>query len=187
MRARRFALTAAMVRALMLVLAIAALRATSMVAPGAREGKRVLLLFTHQSDQPGQVIIERAMRSTLRAGSPVPLEIYSEYLDAVRTPMEGYEKELVLQLRRKYGGKNFDLIVSVNPPALKFLLRNRSVLFPDTPIVFLVLDQRNLDGLNLGSNVTGVWGEVNYKSNLELALALHPGTKQVVVISGAGN
>jgi signal transduction histidine kinase len=35
--------------------------------------------------------------------------------------------------------------------------------------------------------MTGLWGETNYKSNLELALALHPGTKQVVVISGVSD
>ena len=143
-------------------------------------------MFTHQSDQPARAIVERAIRSTLQAGSTVQIEIYSEYLDAVRTPLDVYGKELVGQLQRKYGGKNFDLIFAFNPPALKFLLKNRAVLSPGTPIVFLVLDQQNLNGLDVGPNMTGVWGEVDYKSNLELALALHPGTKQVVMIHGIG-
>jgi PAS domain S-box-containing protein len=167
-------------------LAIAALCATSVAAQGAQESKRVLILFTHEPDQPAQAIIAQAIRSTLQAGSLVEIEIYSEYLDAVRTPLDVYAQELVEQLQRKYGGKNFDLIFAVNPPALKFLVKNRAALFPAIPIVFLVLDQQNVNGLDVGPNMTGVWGEVNYKSNLELALALHPGTKQVVMIYGVG-
>jgi len=185
MRARRFA-TVISVRAPLLVLAIAALCATSAAAQSAQESKKVLILFTHQSDQPGQAILEQAMRSNLQASSSVQIEIYSEYLDAVRTPLDVYGKGLVEQLRLKYGGKDFDLVFAVNPPALKFLLQNRAALSPGTPIVFIVLDQQNLNGLDVGPNMTGVWGEANYKSNLELALALHPETKQVVVICGAG-
>jgi len=146
--------------------------------------QRVLLLFTHQSDQPAQVIMEQAIRSTLQNGASAPLEIYSEYLDAVRTPLQDYERELVVQLERKYGRKKFDVILVLNPPALKLLLENRASLFAGSPIVFMVLDQQNLDGLDLGSNITGVWGDNNYKSNIELALSLHPRTKRVVVISG---
>ncbi len=87
--------------------------------------QRVLLLFTHQPDQPAQVIMEQAIRSTLQSGSSTPIEVYSEYLDAVRSPVETYENELVAQLQRKYAYKKFDLILVVNPPALKFLLQNR--------------------------------------------------------------
>ena len=166
------------------LLAIWMLCASSAVAQDTGQRQRILLLFTHQSDQPGQVIMEQGIRSTLVSGATVPLEVYSEYLDAVRTPLEDYEQELTVQLQKKYAHKKLDLILVVNSPALKLLLRNRASLFPNTPIVFMVLDHANLDGLNLGSNVTGVWGESNYRSNLELALVMQPGTKRVVVISG---
>jgi len=144
------------------------------------------MMFTHQSDNPAQAIVEQAMRSTLQSGSPMPLEVYSEYLDAVRTPLDEYEGDMVSQLKRKYRGKRFDLIFAINPPALNFALKNRAALTSGAPIVFLVLDQQNVSGLDFGANVTGVWGEVNNKSNLELALMLHPETKQLVVISGVG-
>jgi signal transduction histidine kinase len=170
--------------ATLLALVVLALSAPSVFAQGVGESKRILMLFTHQSDQPAQVVLENAMRATLKDGSQNNLEIYTEYLDAVRTPLDDYEKELVGQLQRKYSRKKFDLIFAINPPALKVLSENRAALFPDTPIVFLVLNQSNVEGLILGSNVTGIWGELSYRSNLELALALHPGTKKVVVISG---
>lgn len=148
--------------------------------------QRVLLFFTHQADQPAQEIMEQAIRSTLQNGMPGTLEVYSEYLDAVRTPLEGYERELVGQLQQKYGQKQFDLILVVNPPALNLLMKNRRVLFIDSPIVFMVLDERNL-GMHVDKSVTGVWGESNYKTNLELALSLDRHVKKVVVISGVGD
>ena len=176
----------AWVGSVLLAVVLIALYATFAVAQNA-ERKRVLLIFTHQSDHPAQMILVQSLRATLQSGSPVPLELYSEYLDAVRAPLENYEKELIVELQRKYGGKKFDLIVTVNPPALRLVLQNRAVLFSQTPIVFLVLDQHNLEGLDLTSNVTGAWGESNLKSNLEVALLLHPGTRKVVVISGVSD
>ena len=89
-------------------------------------------------------------------------------------------------MRRKYEGQKFDLIVAFSSVALKLLLRHRAELFPDTPMVFLVADQRVVADLNLGSNVTGLWTERDLKPNLELALQLHPGTKRVAVVAGLG-
>ena len=155
-------------------------------AQNSPEAKKVLLLFTHESHQPAQIILEDALRSTLTKESATPLEIYSDYLDGSRTRVDSYEPYLVELVRRKYEDKKFDLIIPVNTPALSLLLKNRSELFPGTPIVFLLLEKRNLDDLNLGTNVTGLWAESNYKSNLDLALELHPGTQRVVVISGVG-
>ena len=169
-----------------LVLATAALAAFSIAAHATPQARRVLLLFTDESHQPPATILENAMRTTLQSGSGVRLEIYSEYLDAVRTPVADYESDLAEQLRRKYSGKNFDVVFCINAPALKLALRHRATVFPGAPIIFMVLDRSNLDGIELGSGVTGIWGDTNYKSNLELALSLHPDTKRVVVITGVG-
>jgi len=174
------------VRALLLALAFGIVCATSAIAQE-RQTKRVLMVLSHQSDNPAQAVVEQAMRSTLQSNSSVPVETYSEYLDAVRTPVDGYEKELVSQLQRKYAGKKFDLLFALNPPALKLLTKNRAALFPNAPIVYLVLDQQNLKDVEVGPNMTGVWGEADYTATTELALALHPGTKQLAVVSGVGD
>ena len=167
---------------------LAAALSVSAAAQSTESSKKILTLFTHQSDNPAQVIVEQAMRSTLQSGLATAPEIYSEYLDAVRTPLEGgYENDLVKQLQHKYKDKKFDLIFAINRPALQFLIKNRAALAPDTPIVFLVLDQQNVSDLDAEPHVTGVWSEVNYTATLELALGLHPGTKHVVVISGVGD
>lgn len=163
---------------------IAAPGAASVAVPDREEHKKVLTLFSNDPHAASQVLVEQALRSTLQKDSPVPVEIYTEYLDDARTSAGGYEKEMVALLRRKYEGKKFDLIFAISDPSLHLLLRNRAELFTDIPIVFLTLDERNIAGLNIPPNVTGVWGEINFRANLELALATHRGTNRVVVIGG---
>ncbi len=132
-----------------------------------------------------QSMIERAMRSTMR-DSPMPVEVYAEYFDRMRTDSVDYKRELVGLLRQKYKGKNFDLIFASSDFSLRILLKHRSELFPGVPIVFVVLDHRQVADIDIASGVTGVWGEIKFKPNLELSLALHPGTQQVAVVTGAG-
>ena len=184
LRAAEFQLSRRLAKALLLVLVIATPCATSAAAQDTVTHKQVFILFSSDSSSASQIIVERAMRSTLKDGSPVPVEIYAEYLDAQRTGVGVYEEELVSLLRRKYADKEFDLIFTITEPGLQIMLRNGPDLFPNTPVVFLAIDQSMIAGLNLGPNVTGVWGEINFKPNLELALALHPGTERVVVIGG---
>ena len=52
--------------------------------PVAEKHKSVLLFFSEESNLHAQVIAEQSIRSTLKQGSPVPLEVYSEYLDFMR-------------------------------------------------------------------------------------------------------
>src|SRR6185503_3088909 len=75
-------------------------------------------------------------------------------------------------------------IFAVAPPALRFLVNHKDRLFTHTPIVFLMTDKSRLAGINLGSNITGVSGKVEVAPTLDLALALHPQTKRVVVVAG---
>jgi signal transduction histidine kinase len=171
-----------LVQGLWLALVIAAPCAATAVAQQAVENKKVLILFSNDSYTATQVTIDRALRSTLKNGSSVPVETYSEYVGNTRAGT-GYENEFVALLRRKYEGKRFDVIFGIGQFPIRVLLRNRE-LFPGTPIVFLSIDHRIVAGLYPAPGLTGVWGEINLKRNLELALALHPRTKRVVVIQG---
>jgi len=152
------------------------------VAQGAGENKRVLVVLSSDSFTATQTTIQRALRATLK-DSPVPIEIFSEYVGNTRAGTD-YEKEFVALVQRKYEGKKFDLIFTIGQFPTRVFLRNRAELFPGTPIVFLAVDQRLVADFNAAPNLTGVWGEINFKPNLELALVLHPGTRRVVMIQG---
>src|ERR1044072_1309820 len=183
LRTAQFQFLKTLIRALLLALVIAAPCATSVAAQGAAANKKVLMLFGDDSSTNTQVMMERALRSTLKNDSSVNVETYSEYVSNRRTGT-GYEQELVPLLRRKYEGKKFDVIFTIGRFPLSILSRNGAELFPGTPIVFLSIDRRNIADLYPAPGLTGVWGEINFKPNLELALALHPGTRRVAIIQG---
>src|SRR5262245_35279825 len=176
-----------MFRTLLLALLLAGPCLISVAAQNTAEHKKVLLLYSDEPHAPSQIVTDRAMRETLQNGSPVPVQVYYEYLDGVRTDASRSEEDLVSLRNRKYEGKKFDVIFVFSDAYLRILLRNRSELFPGTPLVFLVLDHHNIADLNPMPNATGVWGEISLVSDLELALALHPDTKQVVLVGGVSD
>ena len=162
-----------LVQSLLLTLVIAAPSATSGTAQDSAERKSVLIMFGNDSTTPSLNTMDRAIRSTLKNGSPVPVETYTEYIGDTRTGT-GYEEEFVALLKRKYEEKKFDLIFATTQSPLRILLKNRGELFSGTPIVFLTHDQRTVANLYPAPGVTGVWGEINFRPNLELALAFSP-------------
>src|SRR6185436_14089718 len=89
--------------------------------------------------------------------------------------------------QQKYEGKKIDLIFAVMGPAFNFMVQYGGELFPGTPIVFCGIDQREIEGRNLGPNVTGVLVKRAFKPTLELALRLQPDVRRVVFIKGTSD
>ena len=154
------------------------------VAFGDESNKNVLVFYSDGLNGPAAVLVNHAIRSTLKEGSTFPIQIYDESQDSFRIPNEKYDAEMVKLLQRKYEGVHLDLIFSMSNPALKFLLQHRNELFPNVPIVFLVNDERRVADLDLRSNMTGVWGKVELAPTLDMALASQPETQRVVVTTG---
>jgi len=154
-------------------------------AVGAQEiPKKVLVFSSDDQFLPALVLINKAIRTTMKEGSPSHIQFFYESQDSFRIPNDKYEQELVALLRRKYDGEKFDLVYAVAPPALRFLLKHESELFSGTPIVYIVTDQRRLMDLSLGANVTGVSGKAELKPTLDLAVTLQPDTQRVVIVAG---
>ncbi len=181
--AKAHLLIRALLQGLWLALVMAAPCLVPSVAQGAGENKRVLVVLSSDSFTATQTTIQRALRKTLNDGSSDALEMYSEYVGNTRAGTD-YEKEFVALVQRKYEGKKFDLIFTIGQFPTRVFLRNRAELFPGTPIVFLAIDQRLVADLYPAPGLTGVWGEIALKPNLEIALMLHPGTRRVVMIQG---
>ena len=146
--------------------------------------KNVLIFNSEDLNRPGSMLVNPAIRSTLKDHWKSSIQTYDEALDSFRLPSQNYEAELVKLLQRKYEAVNLDLIFALGTPALRFLLKHRGDLFTDTPIVFLIQDQSRIADLNLGTNVTGVLGKIEVAPTLDLALAFHPQTQRVVVVAG---
>ncbi len=151
----------------------------------AAEPKSVLLIYSDPRLVPAGVSMDATLRSTIAAGSAVPVRFHSEYLDLAWFP-QAQERDIARVLRSKYQGITFNLVVACGEPALRFGLRERAALFPRVPIVFCIVEDERLQGIRLPPDVTGVSMFRDWTAGLDLILTLHPKTRQIVFVSGAG-
>jgi len=114
------------------------------------------------------------------------VEVDAEVLNLGRIGDEPYLNDLSVILNRKHKEPRPQLIIPTGTPALKFLLEHRESLFSDVPIVFLDPDSRLVSSLPLPPDITGVASYRDFAGTLELALQVHPATRQVAVVVGAG-
>ncbi|HEY8187143.1 MAG TPA: sigma 54-interacting transcriptional regulator [Pyrinomonadaceae bacterium] len=130
--------------------------------------------------------------STLRGGSRSRIEILYELQQGLVEPpdlqgSDGELAELAPYLKRKYADKKLDLIFAMAAPRVRIMLQKDPGMFGNVPKVFYEFDtEREATNRSLGPNITGVWANVDPNKTLDLALALHPDTRKVVVISGSG-
>jgi signal transduction histidine kinase len=145
--------------------------------------KKALFLYGDRSN--GMMVGYReALVSAIKAGSPDRITFYEEYMDLSQYSGEEYLLLLRNFYREKYRGQKFDLIITQAGSALGFLTKYGEELFPDTPVVFGILEKSRLEGLRLGPNITGVLVDVHFDATLAAALRIQPDVRNVVVVSG---
>ena len=68
---------------------------------------------------------------------------------------------------------------------MRFNLQHRDRLFPGVPIVFTGVERHAAADIALPDDATGVWLSPGWRTTLEAALRLQPGTERAVVVTGA--
>jgi signal transduction histidine kinase len=143
-------------------------------------GKNVVVLHTENSHLPANAIVSKVIQETI--GADQRNQIFEEYLDENRL---GPNYPLVVDaLRRKYGDKKIDLVLTFGPQPYGMLMRYGQDLWPTTPIVFSAVDPREISP-TLPPNITGVTGSLDFSTSVDLALSLQPDLKHVFYIGGA--
>ena len=149
------------------------------------EEKRVLILFSNQSDLPAYPMVEKGIKSSLDAGHEFHIEYFIEYMDYYRNP-DQTDNQLLLDLyHHKFSRHKIDLVIAYGPPSLSLVVAHSNDLFPQTPVVFSGILREQLKGLNLSPMVTGVLADIDYAGLLETALKIHPRTRHVAIVNGA--
>lgn len=149
----------------------------------AAEPRSALLIYADPRLSPAIVGIDEALRATVDAADPT-VRFYTEYLDVAWFP-QGREGHLQQSMRAKYAGRTFDVVVPCGEAALRFALRERATLFPGVPMVFCTVEDEALAGLTLPPDVTGVTIFRDWVAGVELIRRLHPGTRRIVLVTGA--
>jgi PAS domain S-box-containing protein len=169
-----------------LFVAIAALAADRPGKAAPDSAKLVVVVYPGESDTaPGIILVNQALRSTFAAESPERVVLRNEYVDTGRLQDAEFMRAQVALLKQKYAGRKVDLVIAGLSAGLDFVLQHRDELFPGVPVVFVAVDQRELEARRLPADVVGMPLRMDLEGTLDLALRLHPDTRRVHVIAGS--
>jgi signal transduction histidine kinase len=146
--------------------------------------KNVLFLSGDRADMPAMREVEQALREAFHASSDPKIELFPEYLDFARFPVDQHHENAVRYLQARYGSRKIDLIVAATGFGLEFILSHRQELFPGVPIVFCATDERNVLRAQLPSDVTGIAGHFDIERTVRLIFALQPNVPEIICVGG---
>jgi signal transduction histidine kinase/ABC-type uncharacterized transport system substrate-binding protein len=172
--------------ALVLVVVAGFLFLQSLLAQPHTIVRRVLLFNDFGSiSSPGVAILDQTIAAGL-ASSPYQIELYSENLEATLFPDEASQHRFREWYILKYADRKPDVIITVGPASLRFMIESHEGSFPNIPVIFCGTTEEMTDQLKPDSHFTGVWGVAQPDKTLIAALHLQPDTRHVVVVGGTG-
>jgi PAS domain S-box-containing protein len=157
---------------------------SSSVTTGPKHAKHVLLLYGSDKDLPMNLLIDRQLRASFHEKMGDGVELFSEYVDRNRFPDKRNDRRLLDLLHDKHSAHGLDLIVVVESSALDLIQSHRDWFFPSTPVIFCCVTEAEYKTRTISPGVTGIPHRLDYAPTLEVALKLHPGTRQVAVVAG---
>jgi PAS domain S-box-containing protein len=164
--------------------------ATSHAAAPAAEppaAKHILLLYAYGYGGRGVELFSDGFFKAIAAEGFSVTNVYAEYLDLQRNQGNPeYRQELLKMLSKKYAQRQIDLIVSVQQPALDFLLREGKALAPQAPVI-TIQHRPLLDSEKGGRQIVGEVNQFDIKGTLARALELFPATGRVLFASGSSD
>ena len=110
------------------------------------------------------------------------VELLFEFMDTRHIFSETYFDALERLLSIKYGNRKIEVIVTADDHALNFMLTRGERLFPGVPLVFCSVTGYQ-PSMREGRQLTGLQETLAIEETLATALALHPGTRKVAVIT----
>ena len=155
-------------------------------AAPSKQVKRILILNEAGTSYPAMSIINDGIQTALQ-DSPYQLEFYSEYLDTLLFPDPAAQQEFRAFYLRKYQNRRPDVIITVGPSPLRFMLEVHQSAFPGIPIIFCLPNGTVPGAPKLDSDFTGVEIDMAPAETVQVALSLQPGTKHVAVVGGVSD
>src|SRR5882757_2004833 len=146
--------------------------------------KRVMILHSVGREFRPWNAYAKDIRAELDRQSRWPIDVQEHSLVVARSGDPRAEELFLEYIKALYAGTPPDLIVSVGAPSAGFLQRHRRDLFPNTPILFTVLEQRRVRYPSLTENDTVVAVRHNFRVLFDSFLSISPDTKVIAIING---
>ncbi|WP_457488980.1 ATP-binding protein [Tardiphaga sp. P5_C10] len=149
------------------------------------EVKRVLLLHSFGREFRPWSEYAASIKAELQQQSPWPLDIQEHGLLTARFNSPGPEAPFVDYLNSLYQSHPADIVLSIGAPAARFVQKYRERLFPGTPMVLTVVEQRLVNRVNLTENDTVISVRNDFLAAFRNILQVLPETQTIAVVIGA--
>ena len=149
--------------------------------------KRVLIL---QSYHQGYIWTDDIMAGAgeVFSGLQEPIYLQIEYLDTKRYTETEYVFHFLEEiLNYKLKKQSFDVVLAADNDAFNYVLRHRNDIFQNSSIVFCGINNFNPSQITGQHGITGIAEYPSFRETIEVALRLHPGTKEIVFIGSNEN
>ena len=146
--------------------------------------KNVLILHSLEANAPVFVGTDKGLLETLRSGGISGMNQFFESLDLRRNPGPEHRKLAAEQMRMRYSHRKLDMIITMYPEALEFVVNDDRGTYADVPILALYLPEE-IKLPKTDSPTVGHFPRTDIIGTLEIALKLVPGAKRVYIVSGA--
>jgi len=155
---------------------------TCPIGPAEAEEQNILILHAFESNAPINVKTSQGLIPALEAGGVGVQNQFFEHLDLARNPGTAHRKDLAELIGHRYRHRKIDLIITLYPEALQFVLNEGRTFFPGVPVLALYLPPDLMlpptDRQVIPHSFT-----LDMRGTLATALALVPNAKRVYVVS----
>lgn len=146
--------------------------------------KNVLILNEVGLAHPASALVTQQVMLRLAADRRYQTEFYVESLDSPLFSDEAPLRDISTGRLEKYEHRKIDVIVAMGPASIRFLAQHPDYL-PDVPVVFCGSTTLQAGDPALSSRFTGTWMNLELANTLDVARALVPDVKGVVVVTGS--
>jgi len=152
----------------------------------AQDTRNVLVLHSYHQGLNWTDRISAGIESQLRPLSGT-IELHYEYLDTKRNAGDDYFERMAEFERFKVARTQieFEVIISSDDNALRFLLEYGDELYPGVPVVFCGVNNYSPELLEGTDHITGVLETIDFAGTLSLMSRLHPDRDRVLVMVDA--
>jgi signal transduction histidine kinase len=168
-----------------LLIGVAAFLTPLQVAAEERRSRSILVLDQSDLRGPFYYSVFSGLRSVLSADDRSHITIYTESLDLNRFRGKNHEALLQRYLKEKYQGVPIGVVVAAGAATLELVLRWRSELWPEVPVVFAMVDEIDFGRLRLPDGVTGNIVKVPLADSIKAARTLVPDLQTVAFVGDA--
>lgn len=150
----------------------------------ADERPRVLMLFSNDRLLPANQQLEAGVRRAFGDGE---VELFGEFLDAVRFPGAAHGEAMERFLVARHRDKPLAACICVGPQALDFYSSRRDSLFQGVPVVLAAVTPAQLSGLPGLEGVSGRPMEWSIRLLLDKLPEIRPEIRELLVVTGASD